>query len=55
MKCFGFTMFLPETGVRVERTSGDVDILASMVISDAGVINTYNSLLPKEIAVKSSK
>lgn len=41
-------------GVRVERTSGDVDILAPVVISDAGAVNTFKSLVPKPIAAKSS-
>ncbi|XP_041350180.1 all-trans-retinol 13,14-reductase-like [Gigantopelta aegis] len=41
------------TGVRVHKSSGDVDVLAKMVISDAGAINTFKKLLPVEIAVKS--
>ncbi|ELT89885.1 hypothetical protein CAPTEDRAFT_174975 [Capitella teleta] len=41
-------------GVRVGRSSGDVDIFAPIVISDAGAVNTFKSLVPKEIAAKSS-
>ena len=41
------------TGVRVSRSGMDVDIRAPLVISDAGVINTFTNLLPKEIAEKS--
>ncbi|XP_013411792.1 putative all-trans-retinol 13,14-reductase [Lingula anatina] len=39
-------------GVKVEKSkSGDeVDIFAPLVISDAGVLNTFTSLLPREIA-----
>jgi all-trans-retinol 13,14-reductase len=36
-------------GVRVK----DTDIQAPLIISDAGVINTFNNILPKEIAAKS--
>ncbi|XP_078690804.1 all-trans-retinol 13,14-reductase-like [Branchiostoma floridae x Branchiostoma belcheri] len=39
-------------GVRVHKSSGDIDIHAPIVISDAGLYNTYQSLLPKEVAVK---
>ena len=42
-------------GVRVARPSGDVDVSAPIVISDAGLINTYQSLLPPEVAQKSRK
>lgn len=42
------------TGVRVHKSSGDIDILAPMVISDAGVFNTMEKLLPKEVAIRSS-
>ncbi|XP_041350179.1 all-trans-retinol 13,14-reductase-like isoform X2 [Gigantopelta aegis] len=40
-------------GVRVHKSSGDVDVFAKMVISDAGIINTFTKLLPKEISEKS--
>jgi len=42
------------TGVKVGRTSGTVEVFAPLVISDAGVINTFTKLLPQEIAKKSS-
>ncbi len=42
-------------GVRVEKSSGNVDIHAPLVISDAGVLNTFHKLLPPEVASKSSK
>ena len=41
------------SGVRVHKSSGDVDVFAKMVISDAGAINTFTKLLPKQISVKS--
>ena len=44
-------MFL--LGVRVHRSSGDVDIYAPLVISNAGVMNTMTYLLPTDIAQKS--
>ena len=37
-------------GVRVHRSSGDVDIHAPIVISNAGVMNTMTYLLPPEVA-----
>ncbi|XP_046543995.1 all-trans-retinol 13,14-reductase-like [Haliotis rubra] len=41
-------------GVRVKSSaSGDVDIYARQVISDAGARNTFKTLIPKEIAEKS--
>lgn len=40
-------------GVTVHKSSGNIDIFAPLVISDAGIPNTFNTLLPKEIAVKS--
>jgi all-trans-retinol 13,14-reductase len=40
-------------GVRVNRSSGPVDIVAPLVISDAGVINTFTKLLPQEVAKRS--
>ncbi|KAL3857332.1 hypothetical protein ACJMK2_012010 [Sinanodonta woodiana] len=40
-------------GVRVHKSSGDCDIYAKKVISDAGIHNTFKYLLPKEIAQKS--
>lgn len=39
-------------GVRVNRTSGPVDIHARVVISDAGVLNTFTKLLPLQVANK---
>ncbi|XP_013411802.1 putative all-trans-retinol 13,14-reductase [Lingula anatina] len=41
-------------GVRVHKSSGDIDITAPLIISDAGVFNTLNTLLPKEVAQKST-
>jgi all-trans-retinol 13,14-reductase len=41
-------------GVQVGRSSGPVDIRAPLVISDAGIVNTFTRLLPTEIAQKSS-
>ena len=43
------------SGVRVHKSSGDVDVFAKMVISDAGAINTFKRLLPVDLAVKSRK
>ncbi|XP_052802651.1 all-trans-retinol 13,14-reductase-like [Mya arenaria] len=40
-------------GVRVKKSSGEIDIFAKRVISDAGIINTLKHLLPKEVAEKS--
>lgn len=40
-------------GVRVARKSGDVDLPAKMVVSDASVVTTFKTLLPQEIAKKS--
>jgi all-trans-retinol 13,14-reductase len=40
-------------GVRVNRSSGPVDILAPVVISDAGIMNTFTKLLPAEVAKQS--
>ena len=48
-------MCLCLAGVRVPRQSGDVDIMAPIIISDAGIINTFMKLMPKEIAVKAGK
>ena len=42
-------------GVTVQRSSGEVNIFAKRVVSDAGVINTFKHLLPREIAQKSRK
>nr|XP_054767019.1 all-trans-retinol 13,14-reductase-like [Lytechinus pictus] len=39
-------------GVRVARTTGDVDIHAPLIISDAGLVNTYQKLLPLETVKK---
>ena len=38
----------------MERSSGDIDLFAPVIISDAGAINTFHVLLPREIALKSS-
>jgi len=40
-------------GVRVKKGTETTDIFAPMVISSAGVYNTFQSLLPKEISAKS--
>ena len=37
-------------GVRVHKSSGDIDIFAPVVVSAAGMYNTYESLLPKEVS-----
>ena len=42
-------------GVRVKKSSGCVDVHAPLVISDAGVVNTFTTLLPQQVAQKSSK
>jgi all-trans-retinol 13,14-reductase len=41
-------------GVRVARSSGPVDLFAPLIISDAGVVNTFTKLLAPEVAKKSS-
>ena len=41
------------SGVRVHRSSGDIDIHAPIIISNVGVLNTL-SLLPPTIKEKSS-
>lgn len=40
-------------GVRVGRSSGNVELFAKKIVSDAGAINTFKKLLPPEIAKKS--
>ncbi|PVD31233.1 hypothetical protein C0Q70_06645 [Pomacea canaliculata] len=40
-------------GVKVGKSSGSVAIYAKTIISDAGVINTFKHLLPREVAKKS--
>lgn len=40
-------------GVRLSRGSGDLDIHAPIIISGAGIMNTYKKLLPEEVARKS--
>ncbi|KAM5135584.1 all-trans-retinol 13,14-reductase-like [Mantella aurantiaca] len=37
------------TGVAVQRKEGEICIYAPIIISDAGIFNTYNQLLPPEI------
>ena len=37
----------------MKRSGGDVDLFAKRIISDAGILNTFKNLLPKEVAVKS--
>lgn len=37
------------TGVAIQRKEGEVCINAPIIISDAGIFNTYNRLLPPEI------
>ena len=43
-----------DVGVRVDKGK-DANIFAPMIISDAGVLNTLQSLLPRQVAAKSSK
>ena len=40
-------------GVRVQKGRNEYDLTAPLVISDAGVMNTYHKLLPPEVSVKS--
>jgi len=40
-------------GVNVSKGTGTIEILAPMVISSAGLYNTFQRLLPKELAAKS--
>ena len=40
-------------GVNVSKGGGTIEILAPMVISSAGLYNTFQRLLPKELAAKS--
>ena len=40
-------------GVRVGRKSGDVTVRAPKIISGAGLYNTFQRLLPKQVASKS--
>ena len=40
-------------GVRVARKSGDVTIRAPKIISGAGLYNTFQRLLPPQVASKS--
>ncbi|KAL5017632.1 hypothetical protein ScPMuIL_007221 [Solemya velum] len=40
-------------GIRIAKKSGDIDIFAKSIVSDAGLSNTFNKLLPHEIATKS--
>ena len=37
-------------GVRVQKSGGDVEISAPLVISDAGFYNTFQSLLPEHLS-----
>ncbi|KAK3740160.1 hypothetical protein QZH41_014090, partial [Actinostola sp. cb2023] len=37
-------------GVRVSKSSGDIDILAPLVVSGAGFYNTYAKLLPQSVS-----
>ena len=34
----------------MKKTSGDVDIHAPIIISDAGIANTFGKLLPKAVS-----
>ena len=43
------------SGVTVHRSSGDINIFAKRIISDAGVINTLKHLLPRHVAQNSCK
>jgi len=40
--------------VRVARSSDSVDLFAKTIVSDAGAINTFKTLLPREVATKSA-
>ena len=52
--CCGLISFLTLlTGVRVSRSSGNVDLFAKKIVSDAGIINTFKKLLPTDVAKKS--
>ena len=42
-------IFIYLAGVRVKKTSGDIDVHAPIVISNAGIANTFGKLLPKEV------
>ena len=44
--------FSPTLGVRVKKGGEDFDIKAPMVISDAGIYNTYERLLPPSLRQK---
>jgi len=37
----------------VSRSSGNVDLFAKKIVSDAGIINTFKKLLPTDVAKKS--
>jgi len=39
-------------GVTVRKAGGDINIFAKRIISDAGIVNTFKFMLPKEIATK---
>ena len=41
-------------GVKVEKSGGVQDLYSRLIISDAGIPNTFCNLLPPEIAQKSS-
>ena len=49
------TSVLIFAGVRVGKSSGATDVYAPLVISDAGVVNTFTSLVPQEHAKKSGQ
>ena len=53
MYIYIFDVCFLTSGVRVHKPGGDIDVMAPLVISDAGVVNTFKTLLPKEIACKS--
>lgn len=43
------------SGVRVEKGTTVKEIFAPVIISDAGVINTFRKLLPPDVGEKSSE
>ena len=48
-------MCLSLVGVRVRHGERECELYSRLIISDAGVPNTFLNLLPKEIAAKTSK
>ncbi len=46
------TCLLHILGIRISKGQEEIDVTAPIVISAAGVINTFKNLLPKEVAEK---